>query len=619
MRERRVESGEVALAVREWAEPDRPTVVLLHGYPDTGAVWTDVAERLADRFHVVAYDIRGAGGSTAPRAGWAKAMNGVLSGVRPDSAGYALPNLLGDLAAVIDAVRPDGEPVHLVGHDWGAIQGWAAVSAPLTRDRIASFTSTGGVSLEHMPACLQRIRGRGTKGRLTVAGQLAKSSYIGFFQAPILPELAVRAVGTRGWERILRGQGVRPRPGHPAPTLERDALTGLNLYRANMLAGRIDPAGGAGGGGGGARRGGGRRPSRVTTPVQVVVATRDRYLSPELARTHAEWADQAWVRQAPAGHWIQLTHPDLLARWITEFVDAVGAVTPLRSYEGGPFDSQLVVVTGAGSGIGRATAYGFAANGARVVVADIDGAAAKRAAGGIAERGGSAYDYQVDVADPDAMARFADWVRDSHGVPDVVVNNAGIALSGSLLDTAEDDWAEIRAINLDGVYRGCRLFGRQMAERGQAGHLVNISSMAAYAPSAGLPAYAATKAAVLQLSECLRLELAGRGIGVSAICPGVINTPIAGHARYVGISAEQADRLRERAKQMFGRRDYPPERVALAIMRAVLNDRPVVPVAPEAYAGRALSRISPAANRAFSGLARRFDRTSRTAAGPRQG
>ena len=181
------------------------------------------------------------------------------------------------------------------------------------------------------------------------------------------------------------------------------------------------------------------------------------------------------------------------------------------------------------------------------------------------------------------------------------------------LGVREDDWTRIRAINLDGVYRGCRLFGRQMVDRGQGGHLVNLSSMAAYAPSSTLPAYAATKAAVLQLSECLRLELAEHGIGVSAICPGVVNTPIVEHAQYVGVPAEEADRMRARARRMFARRDFPPEKVALAIMRAVLNDRPVVPVAAEAYAGRAMSRISPAANRALSVLSRRLDPSVRAA------
>jgi NAD(P)-dependent dehydrogenase (short-subunit alcohol dehydrogenase family) len=106
------------------------------------------------------------------------------------------------------------------------------------------------------------------------------------------------------------------------------------------------------------------------------------------------------------------------------------------------------------------------------------------------------------------------------------------------------------------------------------------------------------------------MELAEHGIGVSAICPGVINTPITTNSRYVGVDAGEADRLRMRAKRMFERRGYPPEKVALAIMRAVLDNRPVVPVAAEAHVGRAMSRISPAANRALAILSRRLDPTS---------
>src|SRR5918992_4503153 len=147
MREHRVESGEVELAVREWGEDHTPTVVLMHGYPDTGAVWTAVAEQLAGRFHVVAYDVRGAGGSTAPG----------------EPAGYAMPALLADLTAVIDAVSP-GQPVHVVGHDWGALQGWAAVAEPSLLDRIASLTVTGGGGLRHLPACLSRLREQGAPG-----------------------------------------------------------------------------------------------------------------------------------------------------------------------------------------------------------------------------------------------------------------------------------------------------------------------------------------------------------------------------------------------------------------------------------------------------------------------
>jgi len=151
---------------------------------------------------------------------------------------------------------------------------------------------------------------------------------------------------------------------------------------------------------------------------------------------------------------------------------------------GKPFGNKLVVVTGAGSGIGRATALGFAANGARVVAADLNLAAATSVSELIAGHGGAAHARQVDVADAADMERFANWVRTEVGVPDVVVNNAGIAMVGPSLAHTEEDWQRIIGVNLLGVARGCRLFGAQMAERGTGGHLVNIASAAAFAPSA---------------------------------------------------------------------------------------------------------------------------------------
>lgn len=132
------------LAVREWGDGDthRPTVVLVHGYPDTSAVWLAVAERLAARYHVVAYDVRGAGASAAP------------SGTEA----YRLERLVEDLAAVIDATTaaaPD-RPVHLVGHDWGSIQGWEAVTTEPLAGRIASFTSISGPWLANVSYGLRK-------------------------------------------------------------------------------------------------------------------------------------------------------------------------------------------------------------------------------------------------------------------------------------------------------------------------------------------------------------------------------------------------------------------------------------------------------------------------------
>ena len=267
-----------------------------------------------------------------------------------------------------------------------------------------------------------------------------------------------------------------------------------------------------------------------------------------------------------------------------------------------PFADKLVVVTGAGSGIGRATALGFAANGAQVVAADLNLAAATSAAELIVGRGGAAHARRVDVAAAEDMERFANWVRTEVGVPDVVVNNAGIAIVGPMLAHTEEDWQRIVGVNLLGVARGCRLFGAQMVERGAGGHLENIASAAAFAPSASLPAYAATKAAVRMLSECLRAELAGAGIGVTAICPGFTSTPIARTARYVGLPLGAEDQVREESARALRRRRFPPEKVALAVLRAVLRDQAIVPVNAESRVLYALSRLAPGTLRALATL-----------------
>ncbi|MFC4529799.1 SDR family NAD(P)-dependent oxidoreductase [Sphaerisporangium dianthi] len=259
------------------------------------------------------------------------------------------------------------------------------------------------------------------------------------------------------------------------------------------------------------------------------------------------------------------------------------------------FRHRLVVVTGAGSGIGRATARAFAAHGAEVICADIDLAAAERTALEISRRGLGAHARQVDVSRAEDMERFAAAVRDEHGTPDIVVNNAGVAVAGPFLDHEVADWRRVLDVNLWGVIHGCRLFGRQMVERGEGGHIVNVASLAAFAPSRLLPAYSTSKAAVKMLSDCLRAEFAGRGIGVSVICPGFVSTPIASNAIY-----RETDRsLGEKALR---RRGYPPERVAAHILRALHRNTAVVPVNAEGKIGYALSRISPGLLRGIARL-----------------
>ncbi|WP_433330528.1 SDR family oxidoreductase [Spirillospora sp. CA-294931] len=579
MRDHRVRSGDVELAVRVTGEENRPTVVLIHGYPDTGAVWDEIAGILAGRFRVVVYDVRGAGASTSP----------------DDPLDYGLAVLMDDLLAVLDAVGAT-EPVHLVGHDWGSVQGWEAVTGERLAGRVASFTSMSGPARQHAARWARETLRDGPRGAAEVLAQARRNVYMPVLMAPHAGELLARALPTV-FERGMRWrEGAEPRVGHPAPTMRRDAVNGLGLYRANMGRGDVPPGEG-----------------RTDVPVQLIVPTRDRYAGEGLLLSARGCASSLVVRRVPAGHWAPRSHPGLIARWIAEFAEhteggpeTVGLARAREAAEPGKdFGGRLVVVTGAGDGIGRATARAFAQAGARVVVADIDEDAARRTAGTIAADGGRAHDYRVDVADAGAMERFAEWVRVTHGVPDVVVNNAGIAVAGSLLDTAEEDWDRLRSVNLDGVYRGCRLFGRQMADRGEGGHLVNLSSLAAVSPSGTMTAYAVTKAAVLHLSESLRADLEQYGIGVTAVCPGVVDTPIMANARYVGMEGELGERVRDEAVRLFRRRSYPPERVARAILRAVRHDRAVVPVSPEARAGMALSRLSPAANRALAVAGRR--------------
>lgn len=253
------------------------------------------------------------------------------------------------------------------------------------------------------------------------------------------------------------------------------------------------------------------------------------------------------------------------------------------------FPGALAVVTGAGSGIGRATALELTAHGAAVVVVDIDEAGAEKTAATCAERGArGAWVARCDVSSYEEVVALAERVSTEHGVPDIVVNNAGVGMTGRLTDMSIEDWRWIRSINLDGVLHGCRAFGPAMLERG-SGHVVNVSSGLAYTMRATEPAYVTTKAAVLALSRCLQADWASRGVGVSAICPGVINTPIIDSTRFAG---EEPEQRRHDAAKLF-RRGHKPETVAKAIVDAIRRNRAVVPVGWEARAGWWLNRVVP--------------------------
>ncbi|ASF09122.1 peptidase S33 family protein [Nocardia brasiliensis NBRC 14402] len=571
--ERTVRSGEFELAVYEYGDPAADTVLLVHGWPDTNHLWDAVVPLLADRFHVVTYDTRGHGRSTRTKR----------------TQDFRLDHLAADFYAVADAVSPD-RPVHVLAHDWGSVQVWEAVCEPQAATRVASFTSVSGPNLDHMGHWMRSRLSRPTPRNVWQPfTQLLSSAYTFFFMTPGLPRAVFGLLGTeQRWQRIVSIMNeTAPSNVKLGPTFRQDSVDGLLIYRANIVQRILSP-----------------RERHTEVPVQLIVAGRDVAVRPAGYDDENKWVRRLWRRDVPAGHWMPFSHPELLATAATELIDTVnGGAAPrgLRRAEVGRsaqrFEDQLVVITGGGSGIGRETALALARRGAEIVLSDINLVAAKETAELIAAERGVAHAYQLDVADQAAVQEHAAVVLETHGVPDILINNAGIGQAGGFFDTSAAEFDRVMRINLGGVVNGCRAFGSAMAERGLGGHIVNLSSMAAYSPQQNFSAYSTSKSAVFMFSDCLRAELAGRGISVHTICPGIVHTNIVANTTFSGVSAEEEKRKQEKYDNLYRKRSYGPEKVAEQIVRAVEKDRSIVPVTPEARLQYHFSRLAPAVGR----------------------
>jgi NAD(P)-dependent dehydrogenase (short-subunit alcohol dehydrogenase family) len=236
---------------------------------------------------------------------------------------------------------------------------------------------------------------------------------------------------------------------------------------------------------------------------------------------------------------------------------------------GGQVRGKVVAVTGGARGIGRATAHAASRAGARVAIGDLDGDHAQAQA---AELGADVAGLPLDVSERDSFEAFLDQVEERLGPLDVLVNNAGILISGLLADESPETTGRMIDVNLRGVITGSQLAARRMVPR-RRGHIVNVASVAGKAAFPGGATYCATKHAVVGLSESLHAELHGTGVAVSVVMPAVVRTQLTS-----GLDPEIAEKIRGLCE---------PEDVAEAIV-AALGSRRFNVYVPRSF-GRRLS------------------------------
>ncbi|MEX1254076.1 MAG: glucose 1-dehydrogenase [Dehalococcoidia bacterium] len=230
----------------------------------------------------------------------------------------------------------------------------------------------------------------------------------------------------------------------------------------------------------------------------------------------------------------------------------------------GKLDGKVAIVTGAASGIGRAASLLFGAEGAKVVAADWSESQGKEVTEAIGKAGGEAVFVKTDVSSPDDVQRMIDTAVERFGGLDVIFNNAGV--EGETAPTADctlDNWERVININLKGVFLGMKYAIPVLLQRG-GGSIINNASVAGLVGFQGIPAYAASKGGVVQLSKTAALEYGQQGIRVNAICPGVILTPMV--ERFTGGSEERTAQMV--GMEPIGRMGKPEEVAQLALFLA---------------------------------------------------
>ncbi len=251
----------------------------------------------------------------------------------------------------------------------------------------------------------------------------------------------------------------------------------------------------------------------------------------------------------------------------------------------------VAVVTGAGSGIGRALAQQLAATGSALALADIDEEGLQETAQSLEKKSALVTTHVLDVADEACVRSFAEDVAGRHGRVTLLINNAGVSLHGDFAEISLDDFRWLMNINFWGTVYGANYF-LPVLKRERRAHIVNLSSVFGIIAPAGQAPYAASKFAVRGFTEALRHELEGSNVGVSCVHPGGIKTPIARRSRIgAGASAYKREENIERFERLAR---TPPEKAAERILRGVERREPRILVGTDAYQIDILQRLRPA-------------------------
>jgi pimeloyl-ACP methyl ester carboxylesterase len=287
------------IAAYEEGNPDGPTVVLVHGWPDSHVMWDATVPYLADDYRIIRYDNRGSRNSGVPKK----------------ISAYSMTRYADDFAAVIGALAP-GEKVHVLAHDWGSVGIWEYLSRPEAADRVASFTSTSGPSADHTRRFIMDALKRPNRPAQFLKGvsQFLRLTYQAAFSIPVLSRMAVRAtVPTVIPQMLKRHDGMTDNQIRHSDTFATDAANSLKVYPANYWRTLVK----------------GRRDHYVDVPVQVIVNAGDQFVRPYLYDETPEWVPRLWRRDIASGHWSPMSHPDLLASSVRELADHLAGGEPV--------------------------------------------------------------------------------------------------------------------------------------------------------------------------------------------------------------------------------------------------------------------------------------------------